>query len=168
MKEFIDIVFDGPPGPVSGRFVEVEDETGKSVRIGLWLQTEDTYWRLRIIPEMLTKNWQKFLAEFVKMGNDPNEFTLDQLKQRYDESPYCKVQGASMTSKKILELHKELQVLEEKKHIIKKLIKDFEQECLLDRQVEVECPVCREVTTPIFACNVCKGLKTIKAYKVLE
>ena len=27
----IDVVFDGPPGPAPGRFVEVEDETGRSI-----------------------------------------------------------------------------------------------------------------------------------------
>ena len=31
---FIDIVFDGPPSHESGRFVEVEDEAGRSIRVG--------------------------------------------------------------------------------------------------------------------------------------
>lgn len=31
----IDIVFDAPPGPNSGRFVEVEDEAGRSVDVGI-------------------------------------------------------------------------------------------------------------------------------------
>lgn len=30
---FVDIVFDGPPGPESGRFVEVENEHGRSVNL---------------------------------------------------------------------------------------------------------------------------------------
>lgn len=45
---FIDIVFDGPPGPVSGRFVEVEDEDGKGIRIGEWVDRGDGNWALRI------------------------------------------------------------------------------------------------------------------------
>jgi hypothetical protein len=45
--KYVDIVFDGPPGPVAGRFVEVEDATGASIRIGEWVQDGDL-WRLRI------------------------------------------------------------------------------------------------------------------------
>lgn len=44
---YIDIVFDGPPSHISGRFVEVEDETGASISIGEWAQ-DGVYWRLRI------------------------------------------------------------------------------------------------------------------------
>lgn len=43
----IDIVFDGPPSYVSGRFVEVESPPGKSIRLGEWLQRADGYWVLR-------------------------------------------------------------------------------------------------------------------------
>lgn len=42
----INIVFDGPPGPVAGRFVEVEDESGKSISFGQWEEREDGYWVL--------------------------------------------------------------------------------------------------------------------------
>lgn len=44
-REEIWIVFDGPPGPVSGRFVEVEISCGKSVRAGKWEKRGD-YWYL--------------------------------------------------------------------------------------------------------------------------
>jgi hypothetical protein len=44
----IDIVFDGPPGPESGRFVEVEDAFGNSIRFGEWVQRPDGFWVLRI------------------------------------------------------------------------------------------------------------------------
>lgn len=47
MTEHIDIVFDGPPSHESGRFVEVEDEIGASVKVGTWIEEGD-YWRLRI------------------------------------------------------------------------------------------------------------------------
>jgi len=48
MRE-IDVLFDGPPGPVAGRFVEVEDAaTGRSIGIGDWIPPSlDGYWRLR-------------------------------------------------------------------------------------------------------------------------
>jgi hypothetical protein len=42
------IVFDGPPGPESGRFVEVEDETGHGVNAGEWRKRTDGLWELVI------------------------------------------------------------------------------------------------------------------------
>lgn len=47
-KNHFDIVFDGPPGPDAGRFVEVEDADGRSITLGKWLQRPDGYWVLRI------------------------------------------------------------------------------------------------------------------------
>jgi hypothetical protein len=52
---FVDVVFDGPPGPVCGRFVEVENEHGRSVNIGEWVQRPDGYWALRISSDDLAK-----------------------------------------------------------------------------------------------------------------
>jgi len=46
--QFLDIVFDGPPGHESGRFVEVEDPTGKSVCAGEWIDRGNGFWALRI------------------------------------------------------------------------------------------------------------------------
>lgn len=48
MDEYTDIVFDGPPGPESGRFVEVEDQDGKSRSIGKWVERDDGFWVLRL------------------------------------------------------------------------------------------------------------------------
>lgn len=48
MCKFVDIVFDGPPGPVTGRFVEVEDESGASISFGEWVERDDGFWALRI------------------------------------------------------------------------------------------------------------------------
>lgn len=48
---YIDVVFDGPPAPVSGRFIEVEDENGTSIKVGEWVKRDDGYWVLRIPQE---------------------------------------------------------------------------------------------------------------------
>ena len=44
----IQIRFDGPPGLVSGRFIEVEDEKGRGLRLGEW-QQDGSDWLL-VIP----------------------------------------------------------------------------------------------------------------------
>lgn len=46
--KLVDIVFDGPPSHVSGRFVEVEDQDGKSIRAGKWIHRSDGYWALQL------------------------------------------------------------------------------------------------------------------------
>lgn len=45
---FIDVVFDGPPSHESGRFVEVEDPSGKSISAGQWIDRGNGLWALRI------------------------------------------------------------------------------------------------------------------------
>jgi hypothetical protein len=44
----INIIFDGPPEPVGGRFVEVETDDGQSLNMGEWRQRPDGLWALRI------------------------------------------------------------------------------------------------------------------------
>lgn len=45
----INIVFDGPPGPESGRFIEVETDDGHGIKVGQWFRDEArNYWALRI------------------------------------------------------------------------------------------------------------------------
>ena len=46
--EAINVVFDGPPGPTAGRFVEVETDDGRSIRAGEWIKRDDGLWALRI------------------------------------------------------------------------------------------------------------------------
>jgi len=46
--DYFDIVFDGPPGHIPGRFVEVENSKGESIRVGAWEKRPDDYWVLRI------------------------------------------------------------------------------------------------------------------------
>ena len=48
VEDYIDIVFDGPPGPVAGRFVEVEDSVRRSIRFGEWTKRDDGFWVLRV------------------------------------------------------------------------------------------------------------------------
>jgi len=43
------IVFDGPPGPAAGRFVECEDSEGRSVDAGKWRERGDGLWELVIL-----------------------------------------------------------------------------------------------------------------------
>jgi hypothetical protein len=54
--EFIDIVFDGPPGHESGRFVEVEDGHGHSINAGEWLERVDGLWVLRIPAKLFNRH----------------------------------------------------------------------------------------------------------------
>jgi hypothetical protein len=46
--EYVDVVFDGPPAPEAGRFVEVENDQGVSIKFGEWVHRPDGYWALRI------------------------------------------------------------------------------------------------------------------------
>ena len=43
------VVFDGPPGPTCGRFVECETSDGASVNAGDWHEREDGLWELRML-----------------------------------------------------------------------------------------------------------------------
>lgn len=53
MKEkYIDIVFDGPPGPVAGRFVETENQDGFSMSMGEWVIRPDGFHALRVPVEV--------------------------------------------------------------------------------------------------------------------
>jgi NTP pyrophosphatase (non-canonical NTP hydrolase) len=49
---FVDIVFDGPPGPEAGRFVEVDDHNKRSIKFGEWIAAGCGQWRLRINSNM--------------------------------------------------------------------------------------------------------------------
>ena len=50
---YIDIVFDGPPDPNSGRLVEIDDASGHSVSIRSWHMRADGLWVLRITPDQV-------------------------------------------------------------------------------------------------------------------
>lgn len=42
------VVFDGPPGPEPGRFVDVEDREGRSFSVGEWVEQPDGMWSLKL------------------------------------------------------------------------------------------------------------------------
>lgn len=46
--DYVDVVFDGPPSHVSGRFVECETPADVGVKAGEWIDRGDGYWALRI------------------------------------------------------------------------------------------------------------------------
>lgn len=46
----LQILFDGPPGPVCGRFIEAERD-GRSIKAGTWIEREGGLWALEIEPE---------------------------------------------------------------------------------------------------------------------
>ena len=48
MNKPINIIFNGPPGPDSGKFIEVETDNGQSISVGEWIKRKDGHWSLRI------------------------------------------------------------------------------------------------------------------------
>lgn len=44
----LDVVFDGPAGPLSGRFVEVERLDGTSINVGDWIEKPNGWSALRL------------------------------------------------------------------------------------------------------------------------
>ncbi len=48
-NSYIDIVIDGPPFHESGRFVEVENMAGESIRVGEWMERPNGHWALRLL-----------------------------------------------------------------------------------------------------------------------
>jgi len=65
------IVFDGPPGPEAGRFIEVEQEDGSSVKAGQWEKRENGQWvlHLRVIDEDIAPSPETHPNEEKVLGN---------------------------------------------------------------------------------------------------
>ncbi len=84
----INVVFDGPPSATSGRFVEVETDDGRSIRVGEWIERGDGLWSLRIdcsgvpyVPEevrRLPEQWRQEAREQI-----PEEYTVRGLENKY-------------------------------------------------------------------------------------
>ena len=73
MTDFVEfnVVFDGPPGPEGGRFVEVEDLNGHSFRAGVWEKREDGLWQLRIcLPHHTHKRLDGHGDQCARCGHD--------------------------------------------------------------------------------------------------
>lgn len=47
--QVVDVLFDGPPGPECGRFVEVNDLTGASMNVGDWIDYGQGLHSLRVL-----------------------------------------------------------------------------------------------------------------------
>jgi hypothetical protein len=66
MKNYIDIVFDGPPSHESGRFVEVENAVGASIKFGEWVKRPDDFWVIRFPDPAAMKTQRDELAAALK------------------------------------------------------------------------------------------------------
>ena len=76
-EDEIHIVFDGPPSHESGRFVEVEDAQGHSIKFGEWKQVGD-YFHLVFSPSAALR------AERERAEKAERE--RDELRSKYDHS----------------------------------------------------------------------------------
>jgi hypothetical protein len=85
----INIIFDGPPAPESGRFVEVETDDGKSISVGEWVERPDGLWSLRIEPDA---ELQAKLAASVEEGK------VDYRMRREAEARLAKVEELMMAT----------------------------------------------------------------------
>jgi hypothetical protein len=70
MSDTVDIVFDGPPGHESGRFVEVESPPGRSVKFGEWVKRDDGYWVLRFANPALIERTAQIAAHRACCGTE--------------------------------------------------------------------------------------------------
>lgn len=62
MSNNVHIIFDGPPSNESGRFIEVENDSGASIKVGEWKDRGDGTWALVI--DMTASKRQKSIAWF--------------------------------------------------------------------------------------------------------
>lgn len=75
MENYIDIVFDGHPGPGTATFVEAESPAGESVSVGEWIQREDGTWALR-----LTDRSQRETVRWPDSGNVARTTYIDRYR----------------------------------------------------------------------------------------
>lgn len=83
---YIDVVFDGPPDHQAGRFVEVEDATGKSIRAGQWIQRTDGYWTLRIAKPQINA---ELLAACKAQHDAIDRLFAMLIEATKDQKPHC-------------------------------------------------------------------------------
>lgn len=70
------IVFDGPPGPQPGRFVEVETPDGRSVDAGEWHEREDGNWELRLGTKAKATHEDRIVIEREEGEDGATDFVL--------------------------------------------------------------------------------------------
>ena len=103
MGQYIDIVFDG----WVGRFVEVEDANGKSIRVGQWIERKDGKWVLRIKREDFTDDGKDKAAQSmgqrggkararVLSAKRRKEIAKENLRDGRDHQRYCRPSGVSI------------------------------------------------------------------------
>lgn len=84
--QHVDIVFDGPPGPEAGRFIEVEDAAGNSIKLGEWIERAE-----RVPPGYKSRRTP---SRWVLRIEDPRELrrqvdgVWDVLDHRVDGQPF--------------------------------------------------------------------------------
>lgn len=79
----IDIVFDGPPGPESGRFIETETVDGHGIGVGEWIDRGDGTWALRLPVATSAVRRPLNLADFTAhMRETQPQRDADTFKQR--------------------------------------------------------------------------------------
>lgn len=86
MPREIHIVFDGPPGHESGRFVEVEDETGAGIKVGEWREVAPfdgpTYWHLVLKPDAEVERLRDGLREIDgHIGLEASDGTTQEIRR---------------------------------------------------------------------------------------
>lgn len=84
MSEYIDIVFDGPPSHESGRFVEVENDQGRSIKFGVWVERDDGFWALRILRSGLDAERERQKDERIAELEARERDVSDQLRKERD------------------------------------------------------------------------------------
>ena len=74
MKDWIDIVFDGPPNLSGPRFIEAQNPERQSIDAGEWIERDDEFWVLRIPRQpTLKRRLARRLREFAAALDKPTE-----------------------------------------------------------------------------------------------
>lgn len=80
------VIFDGPPGPESGRFVEVETEEGNGISIGQWVQYPKGLWVLKIGADEINNLGVSIEQEAAQeLAHERRRVAVEQYKQRLRE-----------------------------------------------------------------------------------
>jgi len=88
--DYVDVVFDKPPGPGHSYFVDVHDSNGKSVRVGEWVDLDNGMVALRmslqqqktVVPEgytLVSKEDLQFVRDRLVQSATPYDEAADRL-----------------------------------------------------------------------------------------